>query len=182
MCCKKRLIESIIFTNDVWKKRVIKEGNNNKATPIKVEFVSSKGWNQATDANQIPNQEGVYCFVAKNDIQVNAKEIFRPFLMIDCQLMTHLVCLPQMNNFALNSSNIIEIKKNDIIYVGETNDLKKRYNQHISGKIDKTNSMKLGLINVFNDNIDYYYQIIRGNGKTMLEQSIRNNNGCWFGR
>ena len=181
MCCKKKAIENYIFENNKWKKIVTNEIG--KDTPILKSF-DLKGWNKIEKVDDVPNNKGVYCFVANKDFQTTIKKIFKPFLMIDCNKEIHLICRPQLNyNHSFKDDGNITFLENNIIYVGEANDLKSRYYQHISDKIDKTCSMKLGLTQTFYNNVDYYYKTIGDDEKRKeLENRIRTDYGCWFGK
>lgn len=103
--------------------------------------------------------------------------------MVDSNLHLHLMCSPKMNykkDFADDGK--ITIKKDELIYVGEAIYIKKRYNMHLFGKLNKNNSMKFGLRKVFNNKVDFYYkEIINKKDRSKEEKGIRNQYGCWFG-
>lgn len=108
------------------------------------------------------NIMGVYCFYVKKTFSMTLKALFEPFVHIGIKgekLTAFLVCVPKINlttayEDKLNKKKDFEIsfKCGQLIYVGEANNIKSRYDSHINDKINKTSSLKLGLRNERKDN------------------------------
>ena len=136
----------------------------------------------------LKNEDGVYIFVAKEDFSFSVKDIFLPFASLrmnngkaDC----FYACTPKINFFNNENpylSTIININKGELIYVGETKELKARYNQHISDKINRTSSLKLGLRKNIQDNVDFYYTAVKDKERSNLEKTIRDEFCPRFGK
>ena len=134
---------------------------------------------KCANAGLLKNEDGVYIFVAKEDFSFSVKDIFSPFASLrmnngkaDC----FYACTPKINFFKNESSylsTVIHINKGELIYVGEALNIKGRYTQHISDKINKTSSLKLGLRKEIMENVDFYYTSIVGKNRSTLEQNIR---------
>ena len=135
---------------------------------------------KSENEEQLDKKEGVYIFVAKEDFSFTVKEVFDEFASIRCrdkEVEFFYACTPKINFFIDEEVKLafdIKIKKGELIYVGEAKNIKLRYNQHNSDKIDKTSSLKLGLRKNIQDKVIFYYKEIKNKDRSNLEKNIRN--------
>lgn len=152
-------------------------------------------------SNGFPTCAGVYGFVAKEEIELVIYEEFKNFVALrlgaNNEINFSLLCTPKLNLYNGEDKNKIKINKGELIYVGEANNLKKRYDEHYSDKIDKCNSMKFGIRKELYKKVEYFCIKLEEtdpcfNGekgkekikeyKTQIESYLRNFYGVRFGK
>lgn len=129
---------------------------------------------------QLEKKEGVYIFVAKEEISLLIKEAFIKFASVrieNNEVKIFYPCTPKINFYSEEKETIsdtITLKQGSLIYVGEAKDLKNRYNRHYSSHINKTSALKLGLRECIKDKVIFYYKEIKDDARSNLEKDIRN--------
>ena len=141
--------------------------------------------------NGIPTSAKYYMFVSNKDFDIKIKDMFYDFIALQIQnsdIIVRLLSTPKINLFFEENNKldaIIKIHKNEVFYVGQAKNIYSRYCQHVSGSLDKTGGLKLGIRSSIISNFDFYCQIISDDSiceKGVFESYIRKFYGSRFGK
>jgi len=128
----------------------------------------------------IANKRGIYCFIVTEDFEITLDDLFLETIF-KTYINEHLLLInvPKLNLTDHNkiANNKISFIKGQVFYCGQAEKIRSRFFSHVSGELNKTSSLKLGINgrSKLKLKLKFYYQDTKKEDKTKFESHIKNN-------